>query len=96
LAFPSRSINDVVALVSQSKLVISPDTSVVHIASAFNVPCIALFHSLWWNVHKFAPLSTQKWIVQSVSPSDLIRDVPVGNVIQCLREWELINQISPL
>jgi ADP-heptose:LPS heptosyltransferase len=90
--FPSRSIHDVVALIASAHLVITPDTSAVHIASAFDVPCIALFHSIWWNRYKFAPRSSRSWVVQSPSPSESVQDVRLDHVIRCVEEWELYNQ----
>ncbi len=87
--FPSRSIDDVVALVAIADLVISPDTSVVHIAAAFDVPCIALYHSLWWNMHKFEPRSSRSWLVHSIAPSDAIQDVPLEQVMQCVDQWSV-------
>jgi ADP-heptose:LPS heptosyltransferase len=93
--FPSRSIHDVVALIASAHLVITPDTSAVHIASAFDVPCIALFHSVWWNRYKFAPRSLHSWIVQSPSPSESVQDVRLDHVTDCIKEWELhIKQVG--
>ncbi len=87
LVFPTRSLDDAVALVAAADLVITPDTSVVHIAAAFDVPCIAMYHSLWWNMHKFAPRSSRSWLVHSPAPSDAVQDVRLEQVTQCLREW---------
>jgi ADP-heptose:LPS heptosyltransferase len=89
LVFPSRSIDDVVALVAIADLVITPDTSVVHISAAFDVPCIAMYHSLWWNMHKFAPRSSRSWLVHSIAPSDAVQDVPVEQVGQCVYQWSV-------
>jgi ADP-heptose:LPS heptosyltransferase len=44
--------------------VVTPDTSVVHIASAFNVPQVALFPPVEWNLHKFRPLSDRSVVLQ--------------------------------
>ncbi len=41
--FPSRTILDIVSLIRQSNLIISVDTSAVHIAAAFNIRTIALY-----------------------------------------------------
>jgi ADP-heptose:LPS heptosyltransferase len=62
--FHSNSINDLIALVPMVQLVITPDTSVVHIASAFNIPQIALFPAVEWNLRKFRPLSDTSVVVQ--------------------------------
>lgn len=39
----TRTIHDSAALIKHSKCLISPDTSLVHIASAFNIPTLAIF-----------------------------------------------------
>ena len=43
IIFPSRSIIDIVPLVKKSKLILTVDTSIVHIASAFNKTTIAIY-----------------------------------------------------
>ncbi len=39
----SRSINDLISLINQLDLVIAPDSSVVHIAAAFQTPAIGIY-----------------------------------------------------
>ncbi len=39
----TKTIHDSAALIRHSKCLISPDTSLVHIASAFNIPTLAIF-----------------------------------------------------
>lgn len=57
MVFPSRNINDIISLVRNVDIVITPDTSIVHIASAWDKPTFALFtgdeHNFWW----FRPIS---------------------------------------
>jgi ADP-heptose:LPS heptosyltransferase len=62
--YHSSTINDMIALMPLVNLVVTPDTAVVHIASAFNVPQIALFPSVEWNLNKFLPLSSLSVVVQ--------------------------------
>jgi putative heptosyl transferase len=49
--FPSRSIGDVIALIKYADLVLTVDTSVVHIAAAFTKDTIGLY------LHSFHPLA---------------------------------------
>lgn len=56
--FPASSFNVISALISKSKLLITPDTSLVHVAAAFDTPVIALTCNVEWSVIKFYPLST--------------------------------------
>ena len=55
--FPSRNFNDIVSLVRKVDLVVTPDTSIVHVASAWNKPTFALYvgheYLYWW----FRPVS---------------------------------------
>jgi len=51
----ARSIRDVMKLIAESKLVITPDTAIVHIASAFKKPIFALYSGLDDFYEKFKP-----------------------------------------
>lgn len=43
IRFPIRNFNDIISLVNKVDLVITPDTSIVHVASAWNKPTFALY-----------------------------------------------------
>lgn len=76
----SACIREIIALMPAVDLVITPDTSVVHIASAFNVPIVALFAPGERNLTKFRPLSEQAIVLQprnqrrveSIDPTEVI------------------------
>ncbi len=89
--FPSRSIMDVVSLVKASTLVLTPDTAVIHIAAAFNVPCVALYNAPAWNFHKFAPLSSIHAALQPPSGHEYLRDIQPEVVLQAARELGMKN-----
>ena len=55
--FYSRTIKDIVGLMKHAQLVISPDTSIIHIAGAFNIPTVGLYPRVEWNLNKFKPSS---------------------------------------
>ncbi len=61
--FYSRSIKDVIGLIEHAQLVISPDTAVIHIASAFNIPTVGLYPRVEWNLYKFKPISDVNKVV---------------------------------
>ena len=67
--YSSNSILNLISLVKRVDLVISPDTSVVHIASAFNKPLIALFNDVQDNFIRFKPTSNKQKIIM---PKDCI------------------------
>jgi len=64
LLFRSTTIKEVVAIMPEVAMVITPDTSIVHIASAFNIPQIALFANSEMNLNKFSPLSDKSIVIQ--------------------------------
>jgi len=55
--FTSNNIADIVSLVNRAKILLTPDTSLVHIAAAFNKPVLALYSGLDEFFVKFRPLS---------------------------------------
>jgi ADP-heptose:LPS heptosyltransferase len=83
LLLDTPTIHHAIAAVSSAALVISPDTSVVHIAAAFNVPIIALYPCVDWNLKKFYPLSDQAAVILP-DESQTFQDIPDENVIKQL------------
>ncbi len=69
--FNSPTMQHVIALMYLAKIVITVDTSVVHVASAFNTPIVALYPNVEWNYHKFRPLSEQQFVLISDDPKSL-------------------------
>jgi heptosyltransferase III len=57
LNYFNGGIMELAYVVKNSRLVITPDTSLVHIAACFNIPVIAIYHNVDWNIKRFAPLS---------------------------------------
>ena len=57
ISYKTDSILDVCALISKMDLIISPDTSVVHIASLYNVPIISFYKNDPIHFSHFAPVS---------------------------------------
>ena len=62
---PAQNILETSEIVRNSDLIITPDTSVVHICSAFSKPVVAIYPDVKWNLEKFSPLSEKKVIVVS-------------------------------
>jgi len=56
-SYKTASVLDVAALIGKLNLVISPDTSIVHIASAFNKPVISIHENNQDSYKLFAPTS---------------------------------------
>ncbi|MDC0597140.1 hypothetical protein OAP43_05215 [Candidatus Pseudothioglobus singularis] len=53
----TKSILDVAALIKHQDLVITPDTSIVHIASSFNIPIVTIHENNWDSHQLFSPTS---------------------------------------
>ncbi len=70
--FPPSPFAEVIALVARAGLLITPDTSLVHVATAFNLPAVVLTCNIPWNIAKFRPLSKENAVV--------IPEQPEGNV----------------
>ncbi|MBL0331557.1 MAG: glycosyltransferase family 9 protein [Chlorobiota bacterium] len=61
----TENILEAAAVIKRSLIVISSDTSIVHISSAFNKPCLALFSYDISNVNCFKPMSLKSKVVIS-------------------------------
>ena len=83
--FKSRSINDVIALISKAELLVTPDTSLVHVAAAFNVPLLGLYSGLDDFYTKFAPLSDVKVVLRSPKGIDGIKEISASELIEAYR-----------
>ncbi len=86
--FSSPAIDDVIALMPHAHLVVTPDTSIVHIASAFNIPQVALFPDVEWNYRKFRPLGQQCTVLRP-APGRTIRDISSQEVIQAINNMRV-------
>ena len=71
MSYKTEKILDVAALISQLDLVISPDTSIVHIASAFNRPIVSIHEDNRDSYELFAPTSELYRTVFSSSKKSL-------------------------
>ncbi len=86
IKFKSRSINDVTALISKASLLISPDTSLIHIASAFDTPVIGLYEDKQANINKFLPLSSNNHIIINSNHEIGLKEIHSESVINILRK----------
>lgn len=76
--------SDICALVKHSKAVLTPDTSIVHIASCFNKPVVGLYNNVKWNLERFAPLSERNIVLQSDSEDNI--DINTEKIIKAVKE----------
>jgi ADP-heptose:LPS heptosyltransferase len=84
--YATKSIVEVFSVIRHSGLVISPDTSIVHIAAAFDRPLLGLYSNHEWNYKKFHPLSAHYRMVISPGPEALVKDIPLDLVLKSYKE----------
>ena len=58
LSYKTESIIDVAALIKELDIVITPDTSIVHVASAFNIPVVSIHENNKESYRLWAPKSS--------------------------------------
>jgi ADP-heptose:LPS heptosyltransferase len=79
--FLPSTLSNIAALISNSKLLISPDTSLIHIASTFDIPVISLANNIPSNIVKFAPLSPINRVIFPSFENLLVKDISIKQVI---------------
>jgi len=90
-SYKTRTILDVAALIKNLDIVITPDTSIVHIASAFNKPIVTIHEHNQDSYQLFSPTSSLNRTVFSLK-KDSIEGFNVEKVIDFSNE--LIKEIS--
>lgn len=68
---PDLNLYQLCNTIYHAKFIISPDTSVVHIASAYNKDIICMFNKVDWNIDRFYPLSDNSEVIVSDSKENL-------------------------
>lgn len=81
----TETIMEAAAVVARAAAVISPDTSIIHLASAFDRPVVGLYPPIDWNAAAFAPLSASSRVLMP-QPGEPLSTIPVEAVLSALRE----------
>jgi ADP-heptose:LPS heptosyltransferase len=79
----TKTIFEFAELIKECDVLVTPDTSAVHLASCFNTPVVCLFNSVEWNRKKFSPLSDKQIIliskdensINSITPEDVLNAI---------------------
>ena len=88
-SYPTNSILDVAALVNLLDLLITPDTSLVHIACAFNKPLLAIYRDDKVAFEAWHPKSSNHHVVFSNDINSL-NSIDTGQVIS--KSFDLISE----
>lgn len=70
-SFDTRSILDVASLIKELDFVLTPDTSIVHIASSYDIPIVSIHENNLHSYRLFAPVSSLSDTVFAKSSSGL-------------------------
>jgi len=79
----ASNIFEVAEIVKRCDAIVTPDTSIVHLASCFNTPIVSMFHNVEWVLQRYAPLSDTSRVIIS-KDKDSISDVKVQDVVSAL------------
>ncbi|MGB9701935.1 MAG: glycosyltransferase family 9 protein [Candidatus Kapaibacteriota bacterium] len=90
--FSSRNLMDVISLIKQSYLVITPDTSIVHIAAAFNKPIIAFHSGIMETYVWFRPLSDVNSTIFAEEGVDDLSSIDANRIIDEFNKMLIILQ----
>lgn len=84
---PTRHIDDFAALIDAANILISPDTSAIHFASALNKPVVGLFQR---KNRQWYPYDVPSRIVETTK--GLISSIPVEDVMEAFED--LYNELN--
>ena len=93
LSYPTRNILDLAAIIDNVDIVISPDTSVVHISCAYNKPLIAIYRNHMEIYDIWHPISDCNKVIFS-KYSDSIRELNLNDIIN--ETFRLIRNIDKM
>lgn len=80
----TRNLNEVGEIVKNLKLLISPDTALIHVASCFDTPLIGLYRKSLVDHNQFGPLSQIQEVIVSSTPD--VVDIESDHIAASLRE----------
>ncbi len=90
--FESRNLNDAISLIAKSELLISPDTAMVHVAAAFDIPLLGLYSGLDDFYAKFYAACSVKEIIRAEKGDYGIKSINYDQVKLGLEK--IINNIK--
>lgn len=90
----TQNLYEVGEIVKKLKILITPDTSLVHIASCFNTPLIGLYRKTLVDHTQFGPLSTLQEAI--ISPTPNVIDIDTESIAIALRRMlKTLNTSNP-
>jgi len=80
---PTRNLHEVWKILDRLKLLVTPDTSLVHVAACSDKPVVALYRHNPNDSRAFAPLSTHQEVL--TSPSQEVMDIEDEKVTEAVK-----------
>jgi len=80
----TKSFSDVVELIKNIDILISPDTSLIHVASSFNKKIVGIYRNNPIHHKRFYPFVTN--FKQIISKTDFLKDVIIDEVYEAVSE----------
>ncbi len=80
----TANLYEVGEIVKNLKLLITPDTALIHVASCSNTPVIGLYRHTETDHHQFGPMSTLQEII--ISPTPDVTNIESNTISASLRE----------
>jgi ADP-heptose:LPS heptosyltransferase len=77
----TTSIFDAAGLASLMDVIISPDTSFIHIASAFNIPTVAIYQNDPDHLKYWGPQSSKQVVIKPTDPGSSIRGFSIYDTV---------------
>jgi ADP-heptose:LPS heptosyltransferase len=93
LSYNTKTIIDAAALINQLDLIITPDTSIVHIASSFDKPIVSIHENNEDSFRLWAPTSTLSKTIFATSSYGLF-DYSVDDVIKSASDFLKIIEVD--
>jgi len=90
-SYPTESLLDLAALIDNLDLVISPDTSIVHMACAFKKPLVAIYNNNMTLFEIWHPISDCNYVVFS-DYKDSLKSINISHILN--KTSKLIKTIS--
>jgi heptosyltransferase III len=88
----TASIFEVGALVKRLGLLVTPDTSLIHVASALQIPVVGLYRVDPVHLGRFAPFRVPHR--QVLSETSLVAEIPVHAVLSAVRELTVLGEVT--
>lgn len=80
----TANLYEAALLAAKLKLLVTPDTAMVHVASCVNIPVLGLYGKAGQDLSRFGPFLVEHRIIASLTA--LVRDIPAETVIATMKE----------